>query len=350
MKILHLYPKQNDMIASHVSILTEGMRHSAEVQTADSYTLFKARFQDMQPDVVHCHGCTAINKAVSTAYKHKTRIVISPHGQLEPWMLKSSYGKTDLLLRRSVERAYAIITFGKMERQYLEQLGWNHRIEVIHNAITTNSISPEEMSSQTFAVYQKITDSNVLEQMNDNSKRLMAIIIKAGITGDRRWITEDIIQDEADWRRILIYADHQNIRNYVDYGINILGLNADWTDTSKITSYFPAKYQRPKPIKEVVGDYKGDETDYLVRMIRQIQKAPLLLHLIELHRELRRDTVDDDRLTDALQEKHLLTYAGRLMQVLQEQTLLDEGFMPIDPIDDRGTRQIRKLMANHLKI
>ena len=178
MKILHLYPKQNDMIASHVSILTEGMRHSAEVQTADSYTLFKARFLEMQPDVVHFHGCTAINKAVSTAYKHKTRIVISPHGQLEPWMLKSSYGKTDLLLRRSVERAYAIITFGKMERQYLEQLGWNSRIEVIHNAIITNSISPEEMVSQTFAVYQKITDSNVLEQMNDNSKRLMAIIIK----------------------------------------------------------------------------------------------------------------------------------------------------------------------------
>ena len=353
MKILHLYPKSDDMIARHVSLLAEGMHHSAEVQTADSLSLFKTRFAEMKPDVVHCHGCWqyAINKAVSMAYKKKIRIVISPHGQLEPWVAKEDrYGKSVLLQRRTTERAYALIAFGKMERRYLEQLGWNRRIEVIHNAITTNSISPKEMCSQTFAVYQKVIDSNVLEQMGENSKQLLANIIKAGITGDRRWITQDILPENADWRRILIYAEHQNISNYVDYGINILGLQPEWIDVSKTNAYFPEKYQRPSPIKGIVGDYQGDETDYLVRIIRQIQKAPLLLHLIELHRELLRDSVDDDRLAEALEEKHLLAYAARLMQVLHEQTLLDEGYMPLTPIDDRGTRQIRNLITNHLRI
>ena len=38
------------------------------------------------------------------------------------------------------------------------------------------------------------------------------------------------------------------------------------------------------------------------------------------------------------------------MTVLHEQTLLDEGYMPIDPLDDRGTQNIRESITNHLKI
>ena len=85
-------------------------------------------------------------------------------------------------------------------------------------------------------------------------------------------------------------------------------------------------------------------------MIRQIQKQPLLLHLIELTRELYRDSVDDDQLQQLLEEKGLLKYTSRLMQILYEQTRLDEGFMPLSPTDDRGTRQIRDTITNHLKI
>ena len=38
------------------------------------------------------------------------------------------------------------------------------------------------------------------------------------------------------------------------------------------------------------------------------------------------------------------------MQVLSEQVLLDEGYMPLDPIDDKQTEHLRKLLTNHLKI
>ena len=85
-------------------------------------------------------------------------------------------------------------------------------------------------------------------------------------------------------------------------------------------------------------------------MIRQIEKQLRLLHLIELTRELYRDTVNDDLLQEALEGKKLTKFASRLMQVLHEQTLLDEGYMPIDPLDDRGTQNIRESITNHLKI
>lgn len=366
MKILHFYPKSDQIITQYVGILTEGLRHSAEIQTADTLGTFRSKLNEMQPDIVHIHGCWqyALNQAAAMARKQEVRIVLSPHGQLTPWILKEKssikgenkspidvIGRSELLQRRTVEKAYAIIVFGKMECQSFQRLGWNPRIEVVHNSIITNSISQREMCSQVFRVYQKVIDSNVLEQMSEKDVGLLAVIIKAGITGDSRWVADiPYPTEDIDWRRILIYADHQNICNYVDYGIGTLNLQADHIDISHIDSYFPEKYKRPQPLKEVIGEYMGDETDYLLRIIKHIQSAPCLLHLIELTRELMRDSVDDDRLQAVLEEKHLALFASRLMQILSEQTLLDEGYMPLDPINDRGTRQIRKTIANHLKI
>ena len=356
MKILHVYPKTDEMVAQHVTLLMEGMQHSAELQAVSNLADFKTVCKSFEPDIVHCHGCWqyGIVNAGNFARKQGARIVLSPHGQLEPWVfeekpLQEKFHKTALWQKPFVEKAYALIAFGKMEQQYLEELKWNPRIEVIHNAVITNSTTREKMCSQTFTVYQKVLDSNVLEQMDEATLQLMATIIKAGTLGDRRWV-ELIVPETVDWRRMLIYAEHQNIRNYVDYGINILGLSAVSLDTEHLPAYFPESYQRPKSIKNLIDDYKGDETDYLLRMIRQIEKQPLLLHLIELTRELYRDTVNDDLLQEVLEEKKLTKFASRLMQVLHEQTLLDEGYMPIEPLDDRGTQKIRESITNHLKI
>ena len=356
MKILHVYPKADEMVAQHVNQLMEGMQHSVEVQAVTHLADFKNICKSFEPDIVHCHGCWqyGIVNAGNYARKQGARIVLSPHGQLEPWVLEEKplqekFHKTALWQKPFVEKAYTLIAFGKMEQQYLEKLKWNPRIEVIHNAVITNSTTREKMCSQTFTVYQKVLDSNVLEQMDDDMLQLMATIIKAGTLGDMRW-TKLNVPEAIDWRRMLIYAEHQNIRNYIDYGINILGLSALSLDTEKLPAYFPEGYQRPQSIGKLIGEYKGNETDYLVRMIRQIEKQPLLLHLIEFTRELYRDTVDDDALQEAINEKGLMKFAGRLMQVLHEQTLLDEGYMPMDPIDDRGTQKIRESITNHLKI
>ena len=356
MKVLHIYPKNDEMVAQHVNQLMEGMQLSAEMQAVSNMADFKNVCMSFEPDIVHCHGCWQYNivNAGNFARKQGARIVLSPHGQLEPWVFEEKpfqekFHKTVLWQKPFVEKAYTLIAFGKMEQEYLVKLKWNPRIEVIHNAVITNSTTREKMCSQTFAVYQKVLDSNVLEQMDDDTQQLMASIIKAGTLGDARWV-EPALPETIDWRRMLIYAEHQNIRNYVDYGINILGISAISLDTEHLPAYFPENYQRPQSIKKLIGEYKGNETEYLVHMIQQIEKQPLMLHLIEFTRELYRDTVNDDLLQEALEEKKLTKYASRLMQVLHELTLLDEGYMPIEPLDDRGTQKIRESITNHLKI
>ena len=357
MNILHIYSKNNELIHKHVQLLVEGLRQSANVQVADNAKSFYQQARDMQADIIHVHGVNQLlhTKALRCAQKLNIRYVITLHGQMQPFALEQLPPQQRvamlLYLRDFIQHAYSIITFGKMETSSFSKFGWNPRIEEIRNAVTTNTITPAEMASQTFAVYQKVMDSNVLEQMNETTQQLLAVILKAGITGDRRWVQEPVVcGQETDWRRLLIYAEHHHIRNYVDYGISTLGLETPNIDTSKITAYFPDNWQQPVPLKEIIGEYKGDETDYLVRMIRQIEKQPLLLHLVELARELRRDTVDDDLLQQALEEKKLLKYASRLMQILQEQTRLEEGYMPLPSTNDRGTQQIRKLITNQMTI
>ena len=360
MKVLHIYPKSDDLIRQHVMLLAGGMQQSADIRTADSGTNIRQQIIEQEPDILHCHGCWSqkMALAIRAARRHGARVVITPHGQLEPWVvsqqnIQEKVVKSLLWQKDVISNAYAIITLGKLERSNFLKLEWNKRVEEIHTDVTTNTITQAEMCSMTFAVYQKVMDSNTLEQMDDLSLKALSTIIKAGIMGDRRWcksLDSTSYPQDIDWRRLLIYAEHENIRNYIDYGIRVLGIPAPSIDTTRIEAYFPDSYSRPKPIKEIIGDYEGDETAYLLKMIRQLNKQPLLLHLIELTRELYRDTVNDDLLFSALEEKNLTKFAESLMQVLSEQTGLDEGYMPLSPIDNRLTKHIRKLLTNHLKI
>lgn len=361
MKVLHIYSKADDLIAQHVKLLADGMRQSLEeVVMADSATNLRQQIIEHEPDILHCHGCSLqkLARAVRTAKRHGARVVVTPHGQLEPWVLNQQpihekVTNTLLWQKETITSAYAIITLGKLERSNFLKLGWNRRVEEIHNAVTTNTITPEQMCSETFYVYQKVMDSNTLEQIDETSLKALATIIKAGIMGDRRWCRQlGTVNNPQliDWRRMLVYAEHENIRNYVDYGISVLDLPTPTIDTEHIAAYFPDEYTRPRPLKELIGDYQGDETAYLVKMITQMNKKPLLLHMIEFTRELYRDTVNDDLLATALEEKRLIAFTESLMQVLQEQAELDEGFMPLHQKDNRLAQSIRKQIYNHLKI
>ena len=357
MNILHIYSKNNELIHKHVQLLVEGLRQSANVQVADNAKSFYQQARDMQADIIHVHGVNQLlhTKALRCAQKLNIRYVITLHGQMQPFALEQLPPQQRvamlLYLRDFIQHAYSIITFGKMETSSFSKFGWNPRIEEIHNAVYTNTITPAEMAAKTFAVYQKVMDSNTLELMDSNTLAALKAIIKVGMMGDKRWADASTFDPRLiNWRHLLVYAEHENIVNYIDYGIRLLGLSAPLIDTTKIAAYYPNNYTRPRPIKEIVGDYQGDQTDYLMRIIRQLVKSPNLLGVIELTRELYRDNVNDDKLAEQLEEANLTQSAARLIQVLSETTLLDEGYMPISPLNDKTTEKLRNNLKNHLKI
>ena len=357
MNVLHIYPRSNELIQRHVQLLVEGLRQSANVQVADNKKSLYQQARDFEADIIHVHGVNQMLqfKALRCAQKMNIRCVVTLHGQMQPFAF-SAMNKTErinllLVQREYVQNVYAVITLGKLETSNFTKYGFNPRIEEIHNSVYTNTITPAEMAAQTFAVYQKVMDSNTREKMDSHTLSALKVIIKASIMGDKRWVENEPLDPRLiNWRHLLLYAEHENIVNYTDYGIRLLGLSAPLLDTQKVAAYFPKNYVRPKPIKEIVGDYQGDETDFLMRIIRQLLKAPTLLGCIELTRELYRDNVNDDLLAEKLEDAGLTKSAARLIQVLNDELLLDEGFMPIDPLDDKQTDKLRNNLKNHLKI
>ncbi len=338
--VQHLYPHDDTLVAEHVRMLTP-----ADNDDGDS----------RQPDIVHVHGCWNydIGRQALRLHRQGARIVLTPHGGLEPWVIAhhrgEKFSKTLLWQRRLVESCYVVIVQGRMEAEAMKALGWNPRMETIRNAVVTNSITPEAMAANTGEVYRKVMDSNTLELMSDDCRRLLRLLLKVGITGDRRWISSDdslwaaeaaAAIGEVQWRRLLIYADHENVRTIVDSGARHIDIKQPYLDTDTIKSYLPTGYERPK--------VKAND---LLGIVGEIHKGEFTLrHLAELDRALRRSDVEDDWLLEAVAERQLTKYFRRLLQVLTEQTALDEGFLPVRPLDDGGTKKIRNLLKNHLRI
>ena len=129
MKVLYVYPKNDDMVMQHVTMLSEGMQNSAEVRSVNNPSDAKAIVREWVPDIVHCHGCWNywVAKTGNSLRRNGARVVFSPQGQLEPWVMdegsiKEKLPKKVLWEKKFAERAYSIIAFGKMEEKFLHSL------------------------------------------------------------------------------------------------------------------------------------------------------------------------------------------------------------------------------------
>lgn len=365
MRILHYYDNSDDMVSQHVKMLTENMGPEAENYAVAEEEKARTLLCGTHYDVLHIHGCwrNATRSIVKQALHQGTRLVLTPHGQLEPWIQKEDFWKEKLpkriLYQRDiVQHAYAVVVQGQMEQECMEQLGWNRRLLVIRNAVLTSSTTTTEMSQKTFSLYRKVMDSNPLELMNDSVQHSLRSILLAGTTGDKRWLDPSDTMpsfSNEEWRLLLCFAHQEHIMDTMMRGIRVLGLNAPDIDTAAIDFFLPDKYQETKSIQEVIGNQFPSENERLLatfRLLRKWSAAGLLSirHLIELNRELRQYPCNEEELVDELKERRLFPFASRIMQLMDEQTGLTEGFMPMPPTNDRTTRRIARQIRNHLKI
>ena len=352
------------MITNYVNMLVNSMGLEAENVIAEKEALAKEKLQTIHFDILHIHGCWHYSayRILKTAIKRGVRAVLSPYGQLEPWIVEEHYWKEKLpkkllFQRNIVESAYAIIIQGKMEEECIKKLGWNNRLEIIRNPIITHSTTSSEMAYKTYCIYRKVLDSHTIGLMREQTRILLRCFIKAGITGDSRWVTDDLIDinDPEQWRYILIYAHYENISGMVLRGAHLLNYQVPDMDIHKISCFLPKNYEMPKSVQDAIGMQYASENDRLIATFKHVRKLVLhhqltISHLCEIDRELREHDVEEDHLTEALKEAKLYKIACRIMQLLDDYTGIDEGFMPIPPLDDRITKRIRQQIYNHLKI
>lgn len=364
MKILHYIAKDDNMITSYVDMLVGSMGLEADNCIAKDESDAREHLKSTHYDILHIHGCWhyAAYRVFKLAIRKGSRIVLSPYGQLEPWVMDERYWKEKLpkrfLFQKDiVERAYAVIIQGRMEEECIRELGWNPRLEIIRNPVITHSISPSEMAYKTYCVYRKVLDSHTIDLMRDETRQLVRCFIKAGVTGDSQWVTDDLYEmnDSEQWRYVMIYAHYENINNIVRRGAYLLNYRIPDIEARNITCYLPKNYESAKTIQDAIGLQYASENDRLMATFKQVHKMMVhrqltICHLCEIDRELREHDVEEDQLCETLREARLYKTACRTMQLLAEWTGFDEGFMPLPPLDDRITRQISKQIYNYLKI
>lgn len=365
MKILHYYASNEvTLVTQYVKTLCEAMDAEVSNEVTTNGTDAKERLTSSHYDILHIHGCWqyAAYRVACVAWRENTRVVITPHGELEPWVVKQHYWKEKLpkrllFMKRLIERAYAVIIQGKMEEECMKKLGWNSRTVIIRNSIITHSISPKEMAQQVAHIYRKVLDSNTLELMTDDTKDVLRQLIKVGITGDERWLQEERkeIHEHAQWRMLYCYIHHEQVVEVVKRGLRILRMDAPYFDIQQMPCFMPDGYEPAKSIESAIGMQYATENDRLMATFRHLKRLAIhhrltISHLVELDKELRQHDSAEDQLCNALQERNLYVFAGRVMQLMHDLTGLDEGMMPMPAVNDRQTRQLRKHIDNHLKI
>jgi len=357
------------MISQHVKMLTDRMGHDTESYAVGESEQARTLLKDGHYDILHLHGCwrNSSRSIVNLALKQGARLVLTPHGQLQPWVQEENRWKDKLpkrlLYQRSiVQRSYAIIIQGSMEQECMQHLKWNPRTVIIRNAVITSSTTPAEMTQKTYAVYRKVLDSNPLQLMTDETRAVLKALLSAGITSDKRWVyngtTTPTIPTKLpndQWRLLLCYAYQEQVTDTLFKGIRVLGLDAPDIDASKIDFFVPAGFQYAESIQKTIGYEFASENDRLMATFRYLSRVMSgnklgIKHLVELNRELREHGCEEETLSDDLKERRLLKCAGRLMQLMDDLTGLTDGFMPVPPLTDRNTRHLRKSLDNHLSI
>lgn len=344
LSVLHIYPPHNAMLAQYANMLTnDSMIKSEAIDDVNALTL---RLKDpaQHPDLIHQHGCNhpGITKATALAYRKGIRIVLTPHGELEPWEMKNNMPARNSMLKNLVAHSYAVIARSSMEAEELSKQGWNSRIETIRNPLITRTTNAEELMVKHRHIYQRVMNSNILELMDEATQDALKTLIKAGITGDERWV-RPIDTEAVNWHHLLLYAQLEGVKALVERGILAMGIQMREVEITH--SFLPDSYTPPE---SVIGKSVIDIVRHIQKQTSKQQLA--LLSLAELDAALRREDVEDDLLMQQLKAEKIDGFFASLLTVLNEQTGLDEGYMPCEPTENSETKQIRKIIKKHLEI
>lgn len=102
---------------------------------------------NLQPDIVHINGCWIPTSALVQKWAQKKgyKVVLSPHGMLEPWIMQRHYWTRKwpaikLYQQNAVKQADMIHVTAESEKENLLKLGWNNRISIVANGINVQDI------------------------------------------------------------------------------------------------------------------------------------------------------------------------------------------------------------------
>ena len=334
----------------------------------------------LMPHIVHVHGsyCYLNSRIQLWSQKRGFPVVFSPYGGMNPGFIDKEYGmhtwKMICYQKNMVRHASCLLTSDAEEKDYImNEARLTDRIELIRDPREGEYADFDGYAEQVGRLYLKVLDSDKGAHLDQQCLEAVSALLHLSMAGDNErqpLCSQDILNlrsiTPAKWRDIYIYAAEQGITSFIKEG----GSRAQLTipdSAHNQARQFATRFKRdlsPLPddrliaksffAKRAIG--KISEANVPVRKICTMlfnlryhfdHQTVSLRHLCDIYDVFRYVEVDEDRLADALRQCHLLTFARRLCQVLAEVAYLDEGFMPVAALNDRGTERMRATIMKY---
>lgn len=164
---------------------------------------FVQLLREVRPDVVHVNCCWTPLCSMVTLWAKEAgyKVVYTPHGMLEPWIMKRHYWTRKLpaiLLyqRRAIRMADMLHATAESEKANLMALGWNKRICLIGNCVNVDEIQIKTSWQKTKCilflsrVHVKKGINFLIEAVAAMKQELEGYVVKIAGPGDETYIRE----------------------------------------------------------------------------------------------------------------------------------------------------------------
>lgn len=376
MRIIHYIDsiQAGNLLSDYFLRLTTAQKEHADVKTVTRKDNFKKLLADSRPDIVHIHTCWDYQAATYArrAARQGCAVVFSPHWELDGRSRTSEQKRTKQLKtlfyqKKMVQRVDALLVTTERERQDILRSDWTKRIDVVPDSLLNSQLDDDSMAQQTIAFYRKVLDTRYQFAMTAMEKDAIPSLLHTGLAQET---THNLLPSDQllnlrslnpeQWRRILIYADDEGVREIVDNSISRLQLNAPAIDTAAIRRYALLSPKETEPInaekltgnqpltRQRLNDNLKQEETLLKKIAtmmantRQVErKDTLSLRLLaDLYTAIKYNDYDEDRLAELLRRMRIYRYSRRIIQLLADKIHMREGFMPFPPLNDRRTKGI----------
>lgn len=337
--------------------------------------------EEFHPDIIHIHGCTGMYEAkvFGTAEKYRIPVIISPLGDLAAMTLTERSLTKKLSSEASRARklltgADAIHVTGELEMETVRKTqlipGKSIRKDIsrktfmIKNSVLTNSITPEMMCLQLIRLYKKVIGWRPYDVMLDETKECEKLLLRTGVCRqfskfgeNEHALARDISEEELE--KIFVHAEIQNVRDYIDAGCREFGIPfAPERETCRLKAGITESidddtspvFKETEKIKSknnsILRDFEnyGEETTLycLIAEIQNLMHRGTLTyrHLAELCRIIIKTDYREDVVSKMLKDCKIYDFSSRLMYITGEYAGLPEGFMPIEPRNDKKSKDI----------
>lgn len=175
MKVIHFIEsihKSSGGVTAYLQVLSKELKNDIDIIIATNYTNQPAEFKDIRieyidchlskflnwkndfnrfikienPDIVHINGIWTPQNWIfqNEAQKLGIKVILSPHGMLEPYILQRNAWKKKLALalyqNKAVRRAKFIHVTAESELDQIRKLGYKQEARIIPNGVDMNNI------------------------------------------------------------------------------------------------------------------------------------------------------------------------------------------------------------------